>query len=587
MKTDKSPARGPESPARRNFLAAGSAVALGASGVALGASQADAYPHALLASDVTFDAETDILVVGGGGAGLPTALFSRWLGNEVIVLEKALVPGGTAQKAAFWYWVPNNPEMQAKNIPDPKEDYLRYVARLSHPERYNAALPKLGLSDWEYSMCEAIYDSGAEAVKLLHDKKALVYRHVPGAPDYFAELPEDKAPTGRVLIPAGASESMADGGAAGIANMVEACGRDGVEIRTRHRVTNVISNVGGEIVGVEAEAPSGPVRIRARKAVIFATGGYTHNVQMRRDYLAYPVFGGCAALSNEGDFITIAKRLGADLGNLNYAWFCPLPLEKAVAKDPGISGIFSNNGDSLIFVNRYGRRAMNEKLQYNELAQEFFRWDGPGAEYPNLVMMAVWDQHAQDTCANSDYGRLIVPEDGDTRHYIRGNTLEELAKGIAERLTKYAEATGGLALAPDFVQNLRASIERFNTFAANGKDEDFHRGERIVQMLFNGPVAADQGSANATMYPIADKGPYYAALVCGGTLDTKGGPRTTSEARVLGDDGTPIAGLFGVGNCVASASGRAYWAGGGTLGPIMAFAYRAANAAHAEGVKTI
>jgi 3-oxosteroid 1-dehydrogenase len=34
-----------------------------------------------------FDATYDIVVVGGGGAGLPTALFARWLGNRVVVLE--------------------------------------------------------------------------------------------------------------------------------------------------------------------------------------------------------------------------------------------------------------------------------------------------------------------------------------------------------------------------------------------------------------------------------------------------------------------------------------------------------------------
>jgi hypothetical protein len=46
--------------------------------------------------------------------------------------------------------------------------------------------------------------------------------------------------------------------------------------------------------------------------------------------------------------------------------------------------------------------------------------------------------------------------------------------------------------------------------------------------------------------------------------------------------GNAIAGLYGVGNCVASASARAYWAGGATLGPILAFAYLAARSAHKE-----
>jgi 3-oxosteroid 1-dehydrogenase len=87
------------------------------------------------------------------------------------------------------------------------------------------------------------------------------------------------------------------------------------------------------------------------------------------------------------------------------------------------------------------------------------------------------------------------------------------------------------------------------------------------------------------MWPISDSGPYYASLITGGTLDTKGGPRTNTEAQVLDDTGTPIPGLYGVGNCVASPSAQAYWAGGATLGPIIAFAHRAAHAADREAIR--
>ena len=84
------------------------------------------------------------------------------------------------------------------------------------------------------------------------------------------------------------------------------------------------------------------------------------------------------------------------------------------------------------------------------------------------------------------------------------------------------------------------------------------------------------------MFPISGEGPYYAALLTGGNLDTKGGPATNADGQVLDDVGEPIPGLYGVGNCVASASARAYWAGGATLGPILAFAYLAAAAANKE-----
>src|ERR671923_51971 len=72
-----------------------------------------------------FDVEADVVVVGGGGGGLPAALFVRWLGDEVVLLEKAAELGGTAKKAAFWYWVPNNAPMRAAGLTDAKDDYLR------------------------------------------------------------------------------------------------------------------------------------------------------------------------------------------------------------------------------------------------------------------------------------------------------------------------------------------------------------------------------------------------------------------------------------------------------------------------------
>jgi predicted oxidoreductase len=249
-----------------------------------------------------------------------------------------------------------------------------------------------------------------------------------------------------------------------------------------------------------------------------------------------------------------------------------------------MSGMFSVAGDSMLWVDKRGRRVVNEKLAYNELAQTFFRWDPAAAEYPNLVLMAIWDQRSQDHSASDEYGRLIVPPGTDDAHVIRGADLAQLAAAIDERLGRYADVTGGLRLAGDFTVNLEASIARFNELAATGRDTDFGRGDRAVEQLFNGGVKEEPGRANPTMWPLSATGPYYAALVTGGTLDTKGGPKATPDGQVLDDQDRPIPGLYGVGNCVASASGRAYWAGGATLGPILALAHRAARAAHAERV---
>lgn len=125
------------------------------------------------------DAVADVVVVGGGGGGLPAALFSRWLGDEVILLEKADQLGGTARKAAFWYWVPNNRPLREAGLTDREEDYLRFVARLSRPTMYDATKPTLGVPQEEYDAYRAIYESASPAAELLNSHGALPYRHVP------------------------------------------------------------------------------------------------------------------------------------------------------------------------------------------------------------------------------------------------------------------------------------------------------------------------------------------------------------------------------------------------------------------------
>jgi 3-oxosteroid 1-dehydrogenase len=529
-----------------------------------------------------FDATADVVVVGGGGGGLPAALFARWLGDEVILLEKAPELGGTAKKAAFWYWVPNNAQMRAAGIEDPEADFLRYAARLSRPQQYDPASPTLGLPEWEHAQIRAIYESASPAAELLAERDALPYRWCEAVPDYWSELPEDSAPTGRVLVPEGARATMSDGGQVGIRTMSAAAERDGVDIRVSHRVQRLVV-ADGAVVGVEATGPAGPVRVGARKAVIFATGGFTHDAELRANFLSAPVYGGCAALTNEGDFVRIGSAAGAQLRNMNQAWMCPVPLEAAVERRPELSGMFSVAGDSMLFVDKTGRRVVNEKLPYNELAQTFFQWDPLRGEYPYLVLIQVWDQRSQEHSASDEYGRLITgATDG---HVLTGDTLPELAAAVRDRLARYAGVTGGLELTGDWAANLEASIARFNELAATGEDLDFGRGERAVQQLFNGDVKEEPGRANPTMWPLSDSGPYYAALVTGGTLDTKGGPKATPDGQIVDDMDEPIPGLYGVGNCVASPSARAYWAGGATLGPIIAFAYRAAQAAHNEPVR--
>ncbi len=545
------------------------AIVAGASGQALAAAGS--------AASKQFNSETDVVVCGGGGGGLASAVLCRADGHEVTLLEKSGSLGGTAGKSAFWYWVPNNPAMQAAGIADPKPDFLRLTARLSSPDTYDFNSPTLGLGQWQYDMCAAIYDSGAAAVEALAKHGDLRFQHVPAAPDYWAELEENKAPRGRALVPAGSNEILSDGGRVAIRNMTGAARRAGVKIATSHRVERLIRDDAGRVVGVEASRFDGTlVRIKARKAVVFATGGFTHDAELRASHLRLPIQGGCAAPTNEGDILRVLADTGVQLVNMKNAWAAPASLDKIAMGDGALVSTFKMGGDSMVIVNKHGCRVADEKQPYNELAEVFGAWDGAAGEHPNLCLFSIWDARAQAKCASADFGNLIVPEGSDNRHVIKADTLEDLAIGIAARLDSFRSSVS-TRLSPDFVGNLKVTLARFNALAREGKDADFGRGERLISMFLNGP-ALEPGQPNAAMWPLADKGPYYAALIVAASLDTKGGPKTDVDGRILDLADKPIPGLYGIGNCVASCSGSAYWAGGSTIGPIMTFAYRSAQA---------
>ncbi|MBN9621375.1 MAG: FAD-binding protein, partial [Actinobacteria bacterium] len=363
--------------------------------------------------------------------------------------------------------------------------------------------------------------------------------------------------------------------------MSKAAAEAGVDIRTGHRVQRLILDDDNAVVGLVATTVDGQeLRVGARKAVVFGSGGFTHDKDLRDNFLAVPAYGGCAARTNEGDFVRIGAAAGAQLRNMQYAWRTPINLHKAVEKDPDMQGTFAVAGDSMICVNYKGERPLNEKLPYNEFVQRMYDWDPLNCDFPNRVLIQVWDQHSQDNSAIDYFGNSIVPDGVDDSHVIKGDTLAELARNVGERLERFRGETGDLTLAPDFLEKLEVSVARWNEMAADEVDKDLGRGSREVELtVFAGPLSdADKETKNPVMHAISDQGPYYASLLIGGTLDTKGGPRINTYAQVVDDRDEPITGLYGVGNCVASASARAYWAGGGTLGPMIAFAYRASQA---------
>lgn len=540
---------------------------------------------------VPVDAEADVVVVGAGAAGFTAAITAAASGCSVVLLEKGAELGGTTRKSGGWTWVPNNRFLRESGVEDRRDDVLRYMARLARPELYDAEADGFGIPAEDLALLGAWYDHGAEAMEYLEAQDAIKLFHADFIPDYYAQLPENKTPSGRVVMPLnddgewGQGEEMVTQLAAGAQRL-------GVDIRREHRVREVLLNDADEVVGVVAGTPSGDVAVRARRAVIFGSGGFGQNPELRRAYLAGPILGSCAALTNTGDFLPIATALGAPLYNMNYPWLGPAVLERTLRNDPDQWLMFEPAGDSMFMVDRHGCRFVDEKIQYNEITQTMWRWDPSRAEYPSLFPVMIWDQACQDRWAGHQWwqwGNPIQPSGEDDDHLVHGETLPELAAALRERLHRLRSKTGGYTLDEEFEANLEQTFERFNLYAAKGQDPDFDRGSAPISVFFQSALGPPRegNEDNPVLYPLSERGPYHATILAPGTLDTKGGPRINTDAQVLDHSGRPIPGLYGAGNCIGWVAGKAYFAGGATIGPAITFGYLAALAAAREPVREI
>lgn len=518
------------------------------------------------------DALVDVVVVGSGAAGYAAALSAANAGASVIVLERGTDPGGTTAKAGAECWLPNNPLMQAEGFDDPREPALDYMCRLADPTLYRRGEPTRGLPSEQFALIESFYDNSARVTQLLVDLGALQARLDLNTPDYHADLDEDHAPYGRHLLQRRSQEEIdtqQTGGTVLIARMRAVGEAMSVDLRLGHRVVGLLTLEDGSVVGVEVHIGRRTEIIGARRGVVFASGGFLHDRELAKAFLRGPVLGGCAADTCTGDFVRLGIAAGAQLGNMSNAWWDQVVVETALTTPSTIEDVWMPFGASMVQVNRFGDRVVNEKMVYNERAQAHFFWDAGRREYINRLLFMIYDDAVAEDSTVSSF-RTPVPMPGQEATYvIRADSLEELAVAIDERLCRLGSDIGDVRLAPDFAERLRATIERFDSSARTGVDEQFGRGSTPIQLAWGGGDRAD--AVNPTMAPFRSDGRLHCIIVGAGALDTKGGPVVDTSARVLSTDGEPIPGLFGAGNCVASAAGQAYWSAGGTIGPALVF----------------
>ena len=518
--------------------------------------------------------EVDLVVIGSGAAGFSAAITAARAGLDVLMLEKQPTLGGTTARSGTWIWIPNHRLMREAGIPDPRDAALRYMARLNRPDRYNPDDATLGLPPEEHAMLGAFYDHASEALDELVDAGAIDPVMLDRAPDYFAELPENAAPYGRVIVSRGRERPDQLTGRELIEDLSATALRHGVRIECGRRVTDVVRNETGAVCGVVTEGQC----VRARRGVVFATGGFTHAEDLLRDYFTVPLRHGGASPGSEGDFVRIAQRLGTRFHNMSGAWLAPVPIEPLVA-DPSAftTNIFALRGDSMILVDRTGRRVTNEKLPYNELASVFLRWDPATAEFPNLRLFMVFDDATARLFADGKSGNPLPFPGVDAPHVVTGQTIDELAARLSERLAHAdAEVAAGIRLDAAFGETLSDTIRRFGDDADAGVDRAFGRGASPIELFRNGP-ARSGNDRNPAMFPFSAEGPYHAIILAPATLDTKGGPAIDAYGRVLNADGTAIPGLYAAGNCAGFPSAQAYWAGGATVGLAITFGHLAAR----------
>lgn len=545
--------------------------------------------------------DVDVVIVGAGGAALAAAIGALEEGASVVLLEAGSAPGGTTKGSGGAFWIPNNHLMRAAGLSDPKGDALKLMARLSFPSLYNPDDALLGIGAHHHALLSAYYDEAAPALEKMMALGAIDAMILPSLgfsqnpvsdPDYHAELAENKAPYGRVLTAITPPGAMAWPGQFLIDGLLNYVSSRGARILVNHRVTGVRSNGKGEITGVEFENASGTGVLHAKRGVVFASGGFGHDGEKLLAHLRGPVFGSGSVSTGTGAFLEIGQALGAQIGNLSNGFYYQAALEELVQTGGKVLNPFTHcflpYGDSMVIVNRSGRRCVNEKAMYHVRAQSHFHSEG--TDYPNLVQFLIYDERVANEPTFWPW-RGCVPMPGWPAPWvIKGDSPEALAAGIASRLDTLRGKRAGSAvvgpdvcLAPDFAAQLRATLGRFNTFADSGVDLDFHRGETPIQAAWQGPL---RGSPNPTMSPINLHGPLYCIPLGAALLDTSSGPVIGPDAGVLRHNGSVIPRLFGAGNCVAGPVGQGYWGAGGTIGPALTFGFvagRNAAKAHSSG----
>ncbi|MBL7258856.1 FAD-binding protein [Paractinoplanes lichenicola] len=538
--------------------------------------------------------DVDFVVVGSG-TGMLAALAAAEAGMSVLIVEKSRYFGGSTALSGGGFWVPGNALLRAAGVADSParaREYLTTVTAGETPEER-----------WRTHL-----EHGPAAVDVLRRRTPLRFQWMTGYADYFPELPGGSA-AGRAMEPKpfdvrrlGADRARLRPAALAAPFPMPVTGRTykwlnlvarhprgivtgarllglglgGLAIRREYVAGGGALAAGlfagvraakipvwfesalkdlviedGRVTGVVVTREGQDETVRAARGVLLSAGGFDRNRTLRHEHQS-PQLDTDWCLGNPentGDVIPIAQAAGADLAFMNEAWWFPAVPVPGPVPGPLLA---ERSLPGQIIVDQRGRRFMNEAVNYMTAGQILIQ--------QQLPVWMVFDQRYRNryVFAGSVFPRQPLPRAWyDAGLAAKAPTLAELAEQLG-------------------LTELPATVERFNTQAAAGRDDDFHRGDSAYDRYYGDPTIGP----NPCLGPL-DQGPFYAVQVVPGDLGTCGGIRADGFARALRPDGSVIEGLYATGNAAGNAFGRVYPGPGATIGQGLSFGYTAAR--HAAG----
>ena len=371
--------------------------------------------------------ETDVVVIGAGGAGMTAAIMLQQAGVDFVLLEKMPYAGGNTTKATGGMNAAETHYQKEQGIEDSTAlfaaDTMKGGHAMNDPELVAImANQSADAIDWLDSI-------GAELPKISFSGGASVER---------IHAPEDGSGVGAFLV---------DRFSAKLDEL-------GVEIMFDTTATELLVDEEGKICGVKAEGKKENYTFKC-KAVILATGGFGANEDMYTQYR--PDLKGTVttnAPGATGDGIIMAQALGADLVDIEQ-----IQLHPTVEQTTSILITESVRGDGAILVNQSGVRFTNELLTRDAVSAAELEQEG---QYAYII----FDQNLRDHLkATEKYVKSGIVVESDT------------IEGLAEQL--------GIDPAV-----LAKTLEDWNGYVKDQRDPDFGRTTGMEADLTTPPYYA-------------------------------------------------------------------------------------------------